>query len=161
MFADAIAHSAAGTPLLFSGFDALLHQRPAPQAEELDRIFADRVAIVVDNSGHGVYFNTALMKSKGWDVNPPADPPGAHFGRNPDGSLNGQGFEAAVLFAVVGGVLCPLRVSMWEVSTSDTYVEPTSFAEHRNHPDGRYRPGESRWAAVDELHPRPNRRHPG
>ena len=30
VFADAIAHSAAGTPLLFSGFDALLHQRPAP-----------------------------------------------------------------------------------------------------------------------------------
>ena len=174
VFADAIAHSAAGTPLLFSGFDDLLHQRPAPQAPELDRIFADRVAIVVDNSGHGVYFNTALMKSKGWDVNPPADPPGAHFGRNPDGSLNGQGFETAVLFAVVGGVLttlgnplvaaaqyyatmaragltstsdmtfdlplksgyealaaapsCPLRVSMWEVSTSNTYVEPTSFA---------------------------------
>ena len=174
VFADAIAHSAAGTPLLFSGFDALLHQRPAPQAPELDRIFSERVAIVVDNSGHGVYFNTALMKSKGWDVNPPADPPGAHFGRNPDGSLNGQGFETAVLFAVVGGVLttlgnplmagaqyyatmaqagltstsdmtfdltlksgyealaaaksCPLRVSMWEVSTSDTYVEPTSFA---------------------------------
>lgn len=174
VFADAIAHSAAGTPLLFSGFDALLHQRPAPQAPELDRIFSDRVAIVVDNSSHGVYFNTALMKSKDWDVNPPADPPGAHFGRNPDGSRNGQGFETAVLFAVVGGVLttlgnplvtgaqyyatmaragltstsdmtfdlrlksgyealaaatsCPLRVSMWEVSTSDTYVEPTSFA---------------------------------
>ena len=55
-----------------------------------------------------MYFNTALMKTKGWDVNPPADPPGAHFGRNPDGSLNGQGFETGVLFAVVGDILARL-----------------------------------------------------
>jgi len=107
-------------------------------------------------------------------VTPPADPVGAHFGRNPDGGLNGQGFETGVLFAVVGDILaklgnplvagaeyyatmaragltstsdmtfdrnlkagyealaaapsCPLRVSMWEVSTSDTYTEPTAFA---------------------------------
>ena len=174
IFAAAIAGTDADTPLLFSGFDALLHQRPAPKAPELDRIFGSRVAIVADNSGHGVYFNTALMKSKGWDVNPPADPPGAHFGRNPDGSLDGQGFETAVLIAVVGELLttlgnplvagaqyyatmaragvtstsdmafdlnlragyealaaapsCPLRVSMWEVSTSNTYTGAVTFA---------------------------------
>jgi len=173
VFAAAIAESDPGTPLLFSGFDALLHQRPAPKADELDRIFGDRVAVVVDNSGHGVYFNTALIKSKGWDVNPPTDPPGAHFGRNPDGSLDGQGFETGVLFAVIGDIMaklgnplvagakyyaemsragytstsdmtfdlslkagyealaaapsCPLRVSMFEVSTSDTYAAPVSF----------------------------------
>lgn len=174
VFAQAIAETDTSTPLLFSGFDALLHQRPAPKAPELDRIFGDRVAVVADNSGHGVYFNTALMKTKGWDVNPPADPAGAHFGRNPDGSLDGQGFETAVLIAVAGEILttlgnplvagakyyatmaqagltstsdmafdlslkagyealasapsCPLRVSMWEVSTSGTYTEPTAFA---------------------------------
>jgi predicted amidohydrolase YtcJ len=174
VFAAAIAETDPATPLLFSGFDALLHQRPAPKAPELDRIFGDRIAVVADNSGHGVYFNTALMKSKGWDVNPPADPAGAHFGRNPDGSLDGQGFETGVLIAVVGELLttlgnplvagaqyyatmaragltstsdmafdltlkggyealaaatsCPLRVSMWEVSTSDTYTQPTTFA---------------------------------
>jgi len=174
VFAEAIAETDPGTPLLFSGFDALLHQRPAPKAPELDRIFGDRIAIVADNSGHGVYFTTALMKSKGWDVNPPADPPGARFGRNPDGSLDGQGFETAVLVAVAGEILmtlgnpllsgakyyaamaqagltstsdmafdlslkggyealaaavsCPLRVSVWEVSTSDTYTEPVTFA---------------------------------
>ena len=174
VFAAAIAETDPATPLLFSGFDALLHQRPAPKAPELDRIFGDRIAVVADNSGHGVYFNTALMKSKGWDVNPPADPAGAHFGRNPDGSLDGQGFETGVLIAVVGELLttlgnplvagaqyyatmaragltstsdmafdltlkggyealaaatsCPLRVSMWEVSTSDTYTQPATFA---------------------------------
>lgn len=174
VFAQTIAASDPSAPLLFSGFDALLHQRPAPKADELDRIFGDRVAVIADNSGHGVYFNTALMKTKGWDVNPPADPPGAHFGRNADGSLNGQGFETGVLFAVVGDILaklgnplvagakyyaemaragytstsdmtfdlnltagyealagapsCPLRISMFEVSTSDTYTQPLTFA---------------------------------
>ena len=95
IFADAIKTSDPATPLLFAGFDALLHQRPSPKADELDRIFGDRVAVVTDNSGHGAYFNTALMKRNGWDVNPPADPVGARYGRNPDGSLNGQGFETA------------------------------------------------------------------
>ncbi|PRC50979.1 amidohydrolase, partial [Mycobacterium sp. ITM-2017-0098] len=89
----------------------------------------------------------------------------SHYGRNADGSLNGQGFELPVLTAVTGPIMaelgnpllaaarhlreverggytstsdmtydpkfaagyealaaapsCPLRVSMWEVSTSD------------------------------------------
>ena len=174
VFAATMARTDPATPLLFSGFDALLHRRPAPRADELDRIFGDRVAVIVDNSGHGVYFNTALMKTKGWDVNPPADPPGAHFGRNGDGSLNGQGYETSVLFAVVGDIMaalgnplvagakyyaemaragytstsdmtfdlglkggyealaaapsCPLRISMFEVSTSTTYPDPVQFA---------------------------------
>ena len=95
IFADAIKTADPGTPLLFAGFDALLHERPSPRADELDRIFGDRVAVITDNSGHGAYFNTALMKRNGWDVNPPADPVGARYGRNSDGSLNGQGFETA------------------------------------------------------------------
>lgn len=174
VFAQSMADTDAATPLLFSGFDALLHQRPAPKRDELDRIFGDRVVAIVDNSGHGVYFNTALMKSKGWDVNPPADPPGSRFGRNPDGSLDGQGFELPVLMVVVGDIMaklgnplvagaeyyaamsragytstsdmtfdqnmkagyealaaatsCPLRISMFEVSTSDTFADPVSFA---------------------------------
>ena len=174
VFTQSIAGTDPSTPLLFSGFDALLHQRPAPRADELDRIFGDRVVAIADNSGHGVYFSTALMKTKGWDVNPPADPVGGRFGRNPDGSLDGQGFELPVLVAVIGDIMaqlgnplvagaqyyatmaragytstsdmtfdlnlkagyealaaaasCPLRISMFEVSTSDTYTEPVTFA---------------------------------
>ena len=177
VFAATMAATPPTMPLLFSGFDALLHQRPAPQADELDRIFGERVVAIVDNSGHGVYFTTALMKTKGWDVTAPPDPVGGHFGRNPDGSLNGQGFELPVLFAVVGDIMaalgnplvagakfyaemaragytstsdmtfdlkltagyealaaapsCPLRVSMFEVSTSDTYTDPVTFTASR------------------------------
>lgn len=174
VFQQAIAGTDPSIPLLFSGFDALLHQRPAPKADELDKTFGDRVVAIADNSGHGVYFNTALMKTKGWDVNPPADPVGGRFGRNPDGSLNGQGFELPVLIDAIGDIMgklgnplvagaqyyttmaragytstsdmtfdlnlkagyealaaaasCPLRISMFEVSTSDTYTKPVTFA---------------------------------
>jgi len=174
IFADAMANTDPKTPLLFAGFDALLHKRPSPKVAELDRIFGDRVAVVTDNSGHGVYFNTAVMKRNGWDVNPPADPTGGHFGRNADGSLDGQGFETPVLIGVAGPILaelgnplvsaaeyyaymarggytstsdmtydpnlkgayealaaapsCPLRISMWEMSTTDTYNDAETFS---------------------------------
>ncbi len=174
VFADAIAGTDPRTPLLFAGFDALLHKRPSPKAAELDRIFGSRVAVVTDNSGHGVYFNTAVMKRYGWDVNPPAEPVGGHFGRNADGSLDGQGFETPVLVAVAGPILtelgnplisaaeyyawmsrggytstsdmtydpklkaayealaaapsCPLRISMWEMSTTPTFNDAETFS---------------------------------
>ena len=130
--------------------------------------------MITDNSGHGVYFNSALIKLHGWDTNPPADPVASHYGRHADGSLNGQGFELPVVTAVTGPLMaqmgdpllsaahyyawmsrggytstsdmtydpkfaagyealaaapsCPLRVSMWEMSITDTYSEPTIFA---------------------------------
>ncbi|MDY6997898.1 MAG: amidohydrolase family protein [Actinomycetota bacterium] len=173
VFAGAIADTEPDTALWFAGFDALLQGHPAPTADELDAIFGDRVTVVTDNSGHGVYFNSALIKRYGWDVDPPADPVAAHYGRNPDGSLNGQGFELPVLTAVTGPLMaemgdpllsgahyyalmsrsgytstsdmtydpkfaagyealaaapsCPLRVSMWEMSITDTYTEPATF----------------------------------
>ena len=174
VFADAIATTDPDTPLWFAGYDALLHGHPAPKADELDRIFGERVTVITDNSGHGVYFNSALIKLHGWDTDPPADPVASHYGRNADGSLNGQGFELPVVTAVTMPLLaqmgdpllsaahyyalmsrggytstsdmtydpkfaagyealaaapsCPLRVSMWEMSITDTYSEPTTFA---------------------------------
>ena len=62
VFADAIATTDPDTPLWFAGYDALLHGHPAPKADELDRIFGERVTVITDNSGHGVYFNSALIK---------------------------------------------------------------------------------------------------
>ncbi|BBZ67790.1 amidohydrolase [Mycolicibacterium insubricum] len=174
-FADALAGAPASEPLWFNGFDALLHGRPAPRATDIDAIFGDREVMITDNSGHGVYFSTALIRARGWDVSPPPDPVAAHFGRNPDGSLNGQGFELPVVTAVAGPLLatlgnplvsgaefyvqmarggytstsdmtfdpgfaagyralaaapsCPLRVSMWEVSSSASYPEPVAFED--------------------------------
>ena len=173
VFSEALADTDPDTPLWFTGFDALLHGHPSPKADELDAIFGDRVTVVTDNSGHGVYFNSAMIRLHGWDTDPPADPVAAHYGRNADGSLNGQGFELPVVTAVVGPLMaqlgdplvsaahyyalmsrggytsasdmtydpkfaagyealaaapsCPLRVSMWEMSITDTYTEPATF----------------------------------
>lgn len=174
VFADALATTDPDTPLWFAGYDALLHGHPAPDAKELDGIFGDRVALLTDNSGHGIYFNSALIRSYGWDSEPPADPVASHYGRNADGSLTGQGFELPVVTAVTGPLMakmgnplvsaahyfalmarggytstsdmtydpkfaagyealaaapsCPLRVSMWEMSITDTYSDPATFA---------------------------------
>lgn len=172
-FRAAVAATDPSEPLIFSGFDALLHEHPAPDADEIDQLFGDRVAAITDNSGHGIYFGTALMKLHGWDSAPPADPAGGHYQRHPDGTLNGRGFEvpaltevlapliagmgnplhAAALFfaamaragytstsdmsydpqlkpayeALAAAPSCPLRVSLWEMSTTETYTEPEVF----------------------------------
>lgn len=172
-FQAALAETDPSEPLIFSGFDALLHEHPAPDAHELDQIFGDRVAAITDNSGHGIYFGTALIKLHGWDSAPPADPVGGHYQRNPDGTLNGRGFEVPALTAVLGPLIagmgnplhsaalffaamaragytstsdmsydpqlkpayealaaapsCPLRVSLWEMSTTETYSDTPTF----------------------------------
>lgn len=99
-FAKHKAAAAPGQALIFSGFDALLHQHDFPNAAMLDPIFGDTLALVADNSGHGVYFPTSVIRHLGWDVTPPADPVGGYFGRNADGSLDGTAFENTATMAV-------------------------------------------------------------
>ena len=105
IFSQAMAEHDADVPLLFNGFDALLHGRPAPTAADLDDIFGDRVAVVVDNSGHACSFTSALIRSRGWDSNPPADPIGGSFARDADGALTGISFEIPANAAVLGPVM--------------------------------------------------------
>lgn len=161
-------------PLVFNGFDALLHGRPAPDAATLDGIFGDRVVVVADNSGHGTYFTSALITKNGWDVDVPVDPVGGRFGRTADGALDGKAYEVPANTLVLGPVLqelggnmlssaaqyyalmaragitstsdmtysadltegyealaalpsVPLRVSMWQVSTAEGYLDPVGF----------------------------------
>lgn len=91
----------AGQPLLFNGLDRSLQGAPELTCVELDEHFPSRPVIVLDNSGHEIYFNTAHMAFLGWENNvPPADPVGASFGRNADGTSNGRGYEAGAVMAV-------------------------------------------------------------
>lgn len=96
---------AADTPLLFWGFDRLLHGADAPAAATLDPIFGDRLAAVLDNSGHGAYVTSAVIRHLGWDKEPPDDPVGGSFGRDADGHLTGQGWEVSGMFALAGPVM--------------------------------------------------------
>jgi len=161
----------AGQPLLFTGLDRLLQGAPSPTADVLDGFFPTRPVLVVDNSGHAAYANTATLALHGWDTAPPDDPVGGSFGRTADGALDGRAYElpgvmalaAPVLSAVVthplhsaaewyrsmagfgitstsdmtydqpylkayqalGSVAdCPLRVSLYHVSTADHCGDP-------------------------------------
>ena len=92
--------------LLFFGLDRLLQGAPELNNADLDKFFPTRVAVVFDNSGHEAYFNTAAIATTGWtDGKPPADPVGARFGRNEDGTSNGRAYETAAILAAVGHLL--------------------------------------------------------
>lgn len=142
IFHDAIATTDPSDPLFFNGFDALLHEQPAPGAAELDAIFGDRIAVVADNSGHASYFTSALIRKNGWDTNVPENPVGGHFGRNADGSLDGRGYEVPVNAMVMGPILralggnplysaaeyYALMAAGGITSTSDMTFDPTTTA---------------------------------
>ncbi|MEX0768116.1 MAG: hypothetical protein WD029_06570, partial [Microthrixaceae bacterium] len=88
--------------LMFNGLDRLLHGCDAPTADSLEAYFPGRSVVIADNSGHASYCTHTYMKELGWDTNPPADPEASYFGRNDDGSLNGQAFELAAVLQMAG-----------------------------------------------------------
>lgn len=96
----------AGQAVIFNGLDRLLQGAPQLTNTDLDGFFASRPVIVLDNSGHEAYFNSAVITLNGWtDKKPPADPVGARFGRNADGTSNGRAYETAALLEAAGKVL--------------------------------------------------------
>ena len=90
--------------VICNGLDRLNQGAPELTNADLDRYFPTRRAVILDNSGHEVYFNSAVIAHNGWaDGKPPADPVGARFGRNDDGTSNGRAYETAACLAAVGG----------------------------------------------------------
>ena len=105
LFRTVNAERPAGEALLFNGFDKLLLGVAPPTRTELDAYFPDREVLVVDNSGHAVYFNSKVIERMGWSEAPPPDPVGGSFGRNADGSSNGQAFEAPTLMSLMEALM--------------------------------------------------------
>lgn len=107
IFTKADNERPAGDVLVFNGVDRLLQQAPLPTRTILDQIFPTRPVVVIDNSGHGIYFNTATITLMGWtDGHAPADPVGGSFGREADGvTSDGTAFESGALMMVAGAVL--------------------------------------------------------
>lgn len=88
----------AGQAVLCNGLDRLLQGAPELTNTQLDEYFPERPALVVDNSGHEVYFNSAVIALTEWpDGKPPANPEGARYGRNDDGTSNGRAYETAAI----------------------------------------------------------------
>ena len=96
----------AGQAVLCNGLDRLLQGAPELTNIDLDVFFPSRPVAILDNSGHEVYFNSALIELNGWaGGKPPADPVGSHFGRNADGTSNGRAYETAAEMATLGKLL--------------------------------------------------------
>lgn len=132
---DIDAKLPAGQPALFSGLDRLLQGAPELTNKDLDEFFPTRQAIVLDNSGHEAYFNSAVIKANGWaDDKPPADPAGSRFGRNPDGTSNGRAYETAAMLAAAGRLLAEavphplLSMARWYQTMSSHGI--TMSSEH-------------------------------
>lgn len=106
VFAKADKDNPPGQPLIFNGVDRLLQQAPMPTREVLDPIFGSRPVLIIDNSGHALYFNSETIKLLGWaDGKPPADPVGGSFGRNADGTSDGTAFESGAIMTVIADAL--------------------------------------------------------
>ncbi|MGW1088520.1 amidohydrolase [Streptomyces sp. NPDC002596] len=61
---------------------------------DLDQVATDREVLVFHSSGHGVIVNSFALHQRGITRETP-DPRGGHFGREPDGTPNGQVWDAA------------------------------------------------------------------
>jgi predicted amidohydrolase YtcJ len=95
----ALADTAPGTPVLFSGIDPLLQRGlERPTMASLDALAPDHPVVVVANSLHAAYGNRRMFDLAGITETTP-DPPGAEYVRH-DGRLSGEVRETAAVFAL-------------------------------------------------------------
>jgi len=91
--------------LLANGWDPLLQKGLAtPSRRDLDTLAGEVPLVILHNSGHSAYFNTAAASLAGIDRTT-ADPPGASFGHDADGELGGTALEAAAVGAITAPML--------------------------------------------------------
>jgi predicted amidohydrolase YtcJ len=94
-----------GHPVFFNGVDRMLQGAPILTADVLDRYFPTRPAVVLDNSGHLAYFNSAVIAGNGWDATPPPDPVGGSYSRDDTGHLTGLAFETPAVLGAANVVI--------------------------------------------------------
>jgi predicted amidohydrolase YtcJ len=95
----AVAATAPGTPILFSGIDPLLQRGlERPTMASLDALAPEHPVVVVANSLHAAYGNRRMFDLAGiTDASP--DPPGAEYVRA-GGALTGEVRETAAVFTL-------------------------------------------------------------
>ncbi len=77
VFEKAETERPAGEALLLNGFDKLSHGAAPPTNTVLDAYVPDREVLLIDNSGQGVYANSAVIRQRHPGV-VLLDSPGAH-----------------------------------------------------------------------------------
>ncbi len=107
-----------GEAVFANGWDALLQRGlPDPDIAWLDALAGDTPLVVIHNSGHSAYFNTAAAQAAGVGAATP-DPPGAHFGRDDTAALTGAAFEEAAVEQIVAPMLANAQQHLPELLLS-------------------------------------------
>ena len=110
-----LALAAAPETLFVNGWDALLQRGlPAPSRAWLDELAGEIPLVILHNSGHSAYFNSAAARLAGVDRDTP-DPAGARFLRGADGELSGVALEAAAVQRLVLPVAAVAQRAMPEI----------------------------------------------
>ena len=88
-----------------NGWDPLLqHGLPEPTLQWLDGVAPDNPLVIVHNSGHKAYFNSAAAAKVGLNRDSP-DPKGARYGRDASGELDGTAEETGAVFPLLAGAI--------------------------------------------------------
>ncbi len=90
-----------------SGWDPLLQAGlPEPTLAWLDEMAPDGPLVIVHNSGHKAYFNSAAARHAGLTRDTP-DPKGARYGHGADGELDGSAEEIGAVFPLLAAAIEP------------------------------------------------------
>ena len=88
-----------------NGWDPLLQLGlPEPTLAWLDAQAPDTPLVIIHNSGHKAYFNSATARALGLTRDTP-DPKGARYGRDVAGDLDGTAEETGAVFPLIGGAV--------------------------------------------------------
>lgn len=88
-----------------NGWDPLLQNGlPDPTLAWLDSVAPDTPLVIVHNSGHKAYFNTAAARRAELTRDTP-DPKGAKYGRDAEGNLDGTAEETGAVFPLLGDAI--------------------------------------------------------
>ena len=90
-----------------NGWDPLLQEGlPEPTLACLDDVAPDSPLVIIHNSGHKAYFNSAAARNAGLTRDTP-DPKGSKYGRDANGELDGTAEETGAVFSLLGGAIDP------------------------------------------------------
>lgn len=103
LITEAVAQRPGG--VLANGWDPLLQRGlQDPTLESLDALAGDVPIVILHNSGHTAFFNSAAARLADINRETP-DPAGSKYLRDARGELAGVALETAAVFAVVGPLL--------------------------------------------------------
>jgi predicted amidohydrolase YtcJ len=90
-----------------NGWDPLLQAGlPEPTLQWLDSVAPDSPLVIIHNSGHKAFFNTAAARKAGVTRDTP-DPKGSRYGHDADGELDGTAEETGAVFSLLTGAIEP------------------------------------------------------